>query len=823
LLLFFSFMSTRSSLSSSSNGRRREPEGFKAPAALIYAQYNNNNHDAGAAAAAVDLEPHFGYTETTRTSRRSFLLYDAYAYRQRLDDEDDDEDYEDEEDDGEVINNNNSFYPTNDDDHPPAAFVWNDGASLTDDGIGTAVAVVFDNPEPPEEPQEPQEPPSPVHDPQQKMTTRLREEEDAPAVVAPPRCQPQPPDDGQKAAAATANNYDDQKQQQRPPHDDSIVFAVLSAVAARQQQSPAVTVRRTSSNRSRSSRSRSALAAGTGRGATTMTTQVVAAVDDDPVVSATTPSQVFSSYYPSPANNNDNGHHDASSSSSVRDYTAIIGFADGGGGVAVSSSDNDEAPLNGAGQKKKKNKKEYNDNKSMVQWLWIAVIAFLAVVGAIGIVVAIAKSSQGDDADDANATTAVFTQIGGDIVPPSNNNDDGLPQHPAFFGSDVAVSSDGNRIVVTYARVGQPSSSWRQMGQTIDVLTTADEDDDKINNGPPKILDQGLISIAMASHGTIIAVGHGAASNATGEVKVYHLAGNTWVGLGPTLVGNGPGDLFGTSVDLGNDNPIVIAVGAPGDNRGAGSIQVYIYDAAEDMWKTRGGRIEGEVSRTVQGLGGSVALSMAGTRVAAAGRSIPDPGTLLRSAVVRTFDYQDNDNRWEALDAGFIPPGELLSSTGWTVDLSADGNRMVISNSYLTEEDYVNTDPEGLSVRVLAYTNGVWNAYGDNLHAGINGTKSGYVVALSDDGSAIGMGDPGTSSAGRNVNGHAHVYRDQGEGAFVQLGPNLLGDSHADSFGFSVALSGDARRFVVGIPLSRAVGDNAGLVRVYETTLNGRR
>jgi hypothetical protein len=155
--------------------------------------------------------------------------------------------------------------------------------------------------------------------------------------------------------------------------------------------------------------------------------------------------------------------------------------------------------------------------------------------------------------------------------------------------------------------------------------------------------------------------------------------------------------------------------------------------------------------------------------------------------------------------------------------LSADGDRLVISNSYLMEEDFVNSDPSSLSVRVFAFANGVWNAHGGgNLHAGINGTKSGYVVALSDDGSVIGMGDPGTSSAGRNVNGHAHVYRSNNneQQAFVQYGENLLGDSHADSFGFAVALSGDGRRLVVGIPLSREAGDNngpAGLVRVYDT------
>jgi hypothetical protein len=226
----------------------------------------------------------------------------------------------------------------------------------------------------------------------------------------------------------------------------------------------------------------------------------------------------------------------------------------------------------------------------------------------------------------------------------------------------------------------------------------------------------------------------------------------------------------------------------------------------------------GEVaSTTVRGLGGSVSLSRYGTRVAAAGRSVPDSAASFPSAVARTFDYQTVNNRWNPLDAGFAPPAGLLSSTGWTVDLSGDGDRMVISNSYLMEDDFVNTDPEGLSVRVLALTNGLWSPIGDVLHQRIPGPKSGYVVSLSDDGTVIGMGDPGTSSGGRNVNGHAHIYRQNDDGAYVQVGPNLDGINHADSFGFAVALSGDGRKLAVGIPLSRAAGDNAGLVQVYET------
>jgi hypothetical protein len=275
---------------------------------------------------------------------------------------------------------------------------------------------------------------------------------------------------------------------------------------------------------------------------------------------------------------------------------------------------------------------EQQKKKKCRRIMWIAV----AVVLVAGIGTAVAVFAMGGGG--GKAKEEAFVPVGGPILPTT-------AQSP-FFGSDVAVSSDGNRIVVAsintvtaYALVGDEpsSSSWQQLGQTINVAQT---NGDTTEGRPPKILDQGLISIAIGSQGTILAVGHGEAANMTGAVDLYILVGTTWVGLGASLTGAAVGDRFGTAVDLSADEqPIVVAIGAPGYNGGAGLIQVYAYDADGDAWVPRGGRIEGEVSSTVRGLGGSVALSRDGLRVAAAGRSIPDPATPLRSAVVRTFDF----------------------------------------------------------------------------------------------------------------------------------------------------------------------------------------
>jgi hypothetical protein len=442
--------------------------------------------------------------------------------------------------------------------------------------------------------------------------------------------------------------------------------------------------------------------------------------------------------------------------------------------------------------------------------MWIAaIVALFLIGGVVGIVLAVMANGSGGGSNNNNTILPTFTQVGGDVTP---NNEQG-----PFFGSDVAVSSDGRRVAVasistvTVYEMKTPSSSWQQLGQTINVLN--DIDAQKISSSEPKLFDHGLISLAMRRQGDIIAVGYGEV------VNVYQYNdNNTWVGLGRTLFGNSS-DQFGTAVDLSDQGPIRLAVGAPGYNNGTGSVEIFQYNNVD--WTVLGNRIEGDTSTTVQGLGGSVSLSGNGTRVAAAGRSLLHPTAPTPSPVVRTFDYQTDSKIWKASDAGYPPPSALKTSTGWTVDLSADGNRMVISNSYLTEEDFLNIDPAGLFVRVFAFSGDEWNPYGGtNLHGNKTGPKSGYVVALSDDGSVIAMGDPGTSSGGRNVNGHAHIYRDDpGQMSFNQSGSDLVGKNNADAFGFSVAVSGDGRKMVVGIPRSRAADDvsgDSGLVQVFE-------
>ena len=305
---------------------------------------------------------------------------------------------------------------------------------------------------------------------------------------------------------------------------------------------------------------------------------------------------------------------------------------------------------------------------------------------------------------------------------------------------------------------------WDQKGQDIFL--------DEL--GQSKLVElQGreLVSVAMNREGDVVVVGYDLASG-SGVAQVYDFknTNSTWVPAGSALMGrNAVGDRFGASVAM-NEDGNVIAVGAPGQDDDPGLVFVYQRDS-NGGWGERGSPIVGESSAMVAQLGRSVSLSASGDRVAAGARSkvvtTNDASTFYN--VVGVYDYDFTNLEWNALGRG-ISGVVSRQTTGWYVDLDASGNRLVVSNTYLEEADFVNTDVATLFVQAVEYDNGVWSNFGERLHANFTGSKSGYVISYSDDGLTIAMGDRGTSEGGRSV-GHAHIYKYIGE-KWMQHGPN---------------------------------------------------
>ena len=118
-------------------------------------------------------------------------------------------------------------------------------------------------------------------------------------------------------------------------------------------------------------------------------------------------------------------------------------------------------------------------------------------------------------------------------------------------------------------------------------------------------------------------------------------------------------------------------------------------------------------------------------------------------------------------------------------------------------------------VRVFRKSNGAWLQMGNDIDGESAGDYSGVSVDLSGDGSVLAVGAYLNDGNGANV-GHVRIYKWNGS-SWVQRGSDIDGGSSGDEqFGWTVALSADGNIFAAGAWKADYVGrTNNGIVRVY--------
>ena len=151
--------------------------------------------------------------------------------------------------------------------------------------------------------------------------------------------------------------------------------------------------------------------------------------------------------------------------------------------------------------------------------------------------------------------------------------------------------------------------------------------------------------------------------------------------------------------------------------------------------------------------------------------------------------------------------------SGYSVAMSADGNRIAIGARY--------NDGSGNNaghVRVYTLANGTWTQTGSDINGEAAGDNSGWSVAMSADGNRIAIGAPYNDGSAAD-SGHVRVYSWNGT-AWTQTGADIDGEAAEDQSGFSVAMSSDGNRIAIGAILNDGNGITAGHVRIY-TLANG--
>ncbi|TNF66425.1 MAG: DUF4347 domain-containing protein [Gammaproteobacteria bacterium] len=303
--------------------------------------------------------------------------------------------------------------------------------------------------------------------------------------------------------------------------------------------------------------------------------------------------------------------------------------------------------------------------------------------------------------------------------------------------------------------------------------------------------------VSISDDGTRIAVGAPLTPFNVGSVRIYDWNGTNWVQTGSDITG-GSATRLGHAVSLSADGSIV-AVGASYANSPAvqqGYVQVYQWNGAS--WVQLGSDISGELGGDFSG--DDIDLSADGTRVAIG--AIFNDGNGPDSGQVRVYDW--NGSAW--VQAGSDIDGEATGDqSGTSVALSSDGLTLVIGAPF--------NDDAALQAghaRVYSWNGSAWVQQGSDIDGDTNSDFSGNSVSVNADGSRVAVG---TYAGGGTGEGRARIY-DWNGSAWVQVGSDIVGEAAGDQAGWTVSLTNDGDRIVIGSRLGEA--SNEGHVRVFD-------
>jgi hypothetical protein len=318
-------------------------------------------------------------------------------------------------------------------------------------------------------------------------------------------------------------------------------------------------------------------------------------------------------------------------------------------------------------------------------------------------------------------------------------------------------------------------------------------------------------SVALSGDGNTALIG--APGYNAGVAWVFVRSGSTWSQQGPALVGgesNGQdagehcgeeaeepdGQCgFGRSVALSGDGNTAL-IGGPRDGHNAGA--AWVFTRQDSTWTQQGPKLTGGVEEGGEGrFGRSVALSSDGDTALIGGPSD-------RAGHGAAWVFTRSGSSWTLVTpklTGRESEESGESHFGGSVALSGDGTTAVVGSP--GDGQYAG------AIWLFTDTEEGWRHQGSKVTAGSLGENGaghfGASVAMALDGNTVlagareDQGSPGISS------GAAWAFARSGS-SWSELGSKLTGteETGGGEFGYSVALSGDGQRALVGGPHDRS-------------------
>jgi hypothetical protein len=344
-----------------------------------------------------------------------------------------------------------------------------------------------------------------------------------------------------------------------------------------------------------------------------------------------------------------------------------------------------------------------------------------------------------------------------------------------FFGSSVALSSDGSTALVSAPLEGADSgavwvfvrsgSSWVQQGPKL------------TNPGPGGFFGS---SVALSADGNTALIG-ARGNGGPGSAFLFTREGGVWSSRSPALSspeGNA-GDEFGASVALAGSGEEAL-IGAAGENHGAGG--AFVFSLHAGTWAPDGAEITGAGESGTSRFGEDVALSSDGQTALVGG-----PGDSGANGAAWVFSRATGSwpQQGAKLTGSGVPAGGQF---GWRVALSADGNTALETDN--------STDGAAWA---FTRTGETWAQQGspftDSEESGEGYFFGSGGAALSADGNTAVIGAPNDATVGGAVwrfTRSGSTWQQQGDKI---VAPEEVGQG---GFGGAIVLSSDARTALIG-------------------------
>lgn len=356
------------------------------------------------------------------------------------------------------------------------------------------------------------------------------------------------------------------------------------------------------------------------------------------------------------------------------------------------------------------------------------------------------------------------------------------------LGASVSVSGDGN-LVIAGARgdeVGEGSAYvFSRSGGTWTQQT-------KLTDGDGPNTDEFGSAVVVSRDGLTLLAGaprHATAAGPdAGTAMVFVWTDTGW--SSPTSLTGGDGvmwDSFGSAVSLSDDGQTAL-VGASGaaTAMGAGAGVGYVFVRSGNSWALQAQLLPWDAAGS---LGTSASLSADGN-TALLGAPYADSFQGAAYIFVRSGSVWSGQAKLTAND------GASGDRFGWSVSLAADGNTAVIG----ADGDTTLAGSAAGSVTVFGRSGGAWSQQARlTASDAAAGDRFGWSVSLSGDGSTVLVGAANDDTSSGADSGSAYVFVGGGS-SWSQQRQLLISGAAYDYFGFSVSLSQDGNRALVGAP-----------------------